>query len=201
MFKKLLSRSKKLEKQKVFVVSGLPRSGTSMMMKMLAEGGLPVVTDSIRQADEDNPNGYFEIEQSKALMNGESQWLYASRGKVVKVISYLLEYLPDDLNYDVIFMDRKIAEILASQKKMLQHRNEQSTITDEELALRFREHVKSVKHWITRKPNMRVIFVDYNEMVKDSASLCVSLAEFLEVQLDLKVMQAVPNQSLYRNRA
>lgn len=201
MFKKLFPRTKSIEKKKVVVVSGLPRSGTSMMMKMLAEGGLPVVTDSIRQADEDNPKGYFEIEQSKTLMNGDTQWLYDSQGKVVKVISYLLEYLPDDLNYDVIFMERTIAEILASQKKMLQHRNEQSTITDEELALRFREHVKVVKHWITRKSNMRVIFVNYNEMVKNPAALCASLTEFLDVQLDVHAMQAVPDQSLYRNRA
>lgn len=201
MFKKLFPRTKSIEKKRVVVVSGLPRSGTSMMMKILAEGGLPVVTDSLRQADEDNPNGYFEIEQSKILMKGENQWLYDTRGKVVKVISYLLEYLPDDLDYDVVFMDRKISEILVSQKKMLNRRNEQPNITDEELALRFREHLITVKHWIARKPNMRVIFVDYSEMVKNPASICASLVEFLELQLDIQAMQAVPNQSLYRNRA
>lgn len=201
MFKKLFPRTKSIEKKKMIVVSGLPRSGTSMMMKILAEGGLPVVTDSFRQADEDNPNGYFEMEQSKALMKGETQWLYETRGKVVKVISYLLEYLPDDLNYDVIFMDRKIAEILASQKKMLNRRNEQSNVTDDVLALRFHEHLKAVKHWIAHKPNMQVIFVNYNEMLKNPTSLCESLAEFLEVELDIQAMQAVPSQSLYRNRA
>lgn len=201
MFKKLFSRTKPIEKQKVIVVSGLPRSGTSMMMKMLAEGGIPVVTDSIRQADEDNPNGYFEIEQSKSLMDGETQWLYDARGRVVKVISYLLEYLPDNLTYDVIFMERKVAEVLVSQKKMLNNRNEQASISDDELALRFREHVKAVKYWIARKPNMRVFFVDYSEMVKEPESLCASLAEFLELPLNVRAMQAVPNQSLYRNRS
>jgi len=199
MFKKLFSHSK-LEGQKIIVVSGLPRSGTSMMMKILAEGGLPVVTDSIRLADEDNPNGYFEIEQSKALADGNNQWLYGSRGKVVKVISHLLEYLPDDLKYDVIFMERKIPEILASQKKMLHNRKEQSTITDDELSQQFREHLKAVKYWLARKPNMRVNYVDYNKMMSNPRLFCSSLAEFLELPLKVDAMQAVPSQSLYRNR-
>ena len=121
MFKKLFSREKSNKpKQKVVVVSGLPRSGTSMMMKMLAEGGLSIVTDSEREADEDNPNGYFEIELSKKLKDGVVDWIYDAPGKVVKVISYLLEFLPADLTYDIIFMDREIPEILASQKKMLE---------------------------------------------------------------------------------
>jgi hypothetical protein len=194
-------RNPKQTNEKIIIVSGLPRSGTSMMMKMLTEGGLPAVTDSLRQADEDNPNGYFEIEQVKALKDGEKKWLYDARGKVVKVISYLLEFLPDDISYDIIFMEREISEILSSQRKMLQRRNETSTLSDAEMEAQFREHLRAVKYWVTRKSNMRILFVKYNEMVNAPEKLCGAVADFLEFPLDLKAMQSVPNQSLYRNRS
>jgi hypothetical protein len=195
------NRNLKKENKKIIIVSGLPRSGTSMMMKMLAEGGLPTVVDTLRQADEDNPNGYFEIEASKSLKDGEKKWLYAAHGKVVKVISYLLEFLPNDLSYDVIFMEREISEVLASQQKMLQRRNETSTLTDAEMENQFREHLRAVKYWAARKPNMRILFVKYSQMVEAPDSLCKSIVDFLEIPLDLKAMQSVPNQSLYRNRS
>ena len=168
---------------------------------MLAEGGLPIVTDSLRKADDDNPNGYFEIEQSKALKGGESRWLYSANGKVVKIISYLLEYLPSDIEFDVVFMERNLDEILASQKKMLLNRDEETVISDDEMSDRFFDHVKAVKYWIARKPNMRVIYVSYSEMVNSPEVLCNSLVEFLDLPLNLQAMQSVPSQSLYRNRA
>jgi len=199
--KNLFTRQNQKTNEKIIIVSGLPRSGTSMMMKMLAEGGIPSVVDSLRQADEDNPNGYFEIESSKKLKDGEKEWLYDARGKAVKVISYLLEFLPDDLSYDIIFMEREIGEILASQRKMLQRRNETSTLSDPEMEAQFREHLRAVKYWSARKSNMRILYVKYGEMVKAPENLCSSIANFLEIPLDLKAMQAVPNQSLYRNRS
>jgi predicted ATPase len=201
MFKKLFSHPKETRAKKVIIVSGLPRSGTSMMMKMLAEGGLSAVVDSLREADEDNPNGYFEIESSKSLKDGEKKWLYDAQGKVVKVISYLLEFLPDDLSYDIIFMEREISEILASQQKMLKRRNEISALSDAEMEAQFREHLRAVKYWAARKSNMRILFVKYNEMVNAPETLCQSIADFLEMPLDLKAMQSVPSQSLYRNRS
>ncbi|MBI5840046.1 MAG: sulfotransferase [Chloroflexi bacterium] len=201
MFKKLFSRVEPVVVKPVVIVSGLPRSGTSMMMKMLAEGGLDTVTDSLRQADEDNPNGYFEIELSKSLKDGGKKWLDNAQGKAVKVISYLLEFLPEHLNYDIIFMEREIHEILASQKKMLQRRNETSIITDAQMEMQFREHLRAVKYWAARKPNMRVLYVKYDEMVNDPGMLCTSVAEFLGLSLDTSAMQAVPNRSLYRNRS
>lgn len=202
MFKKLFSKEKSNKpKQKVVVVSGLPRSGTSMMMKMLAEGGLSIVTDSEREADEDNPNGYFEIELSKKLKDGVVDWIYDAPGKVVKVISYLLEFLPADLTYDIIFMDREIPEILASQKKMLERRNEVSTVSDEEMTQQFQAHLKAVKYWVARQPNMRVLFVKYDQVVSNPAKLAATLVDFLEKPLNTEAMKAVPSQSLYRNRA
>lgn len=202
MLKKLFSKEKKDKpKQRIIVVSGLPRSGTSMMMKMLAEGGVSIVTDSEREADEDNPNGYFEIELSKKLREGVVGWIYDAPGKAVKVISYLLEFLPADLTYDIIFMDREIPEILASQKKMLERRNEVSTISDEEMTQQFQSHLKAVKYWAARQPNMRVLFVKYEQVVSDPAKLAASLVDFLEKPLNTEAMKAVPSQSLYRNRA
>jgi hypothetical protein len=172
-----------------------------MMMKMLAEGGLPVLTDSLREADEDNPNGYFEVELSKALKEGEKKWLYSANGKVVKVISYLLEFLPEDITYDIIFMEREFQEILASQKKMLKRRNEALTISDSEMESQFREHLRAVKYWLARKPGFRVLYVNYNEMMKNPENFCQNLTRFLGLPLKLEAMQAVPNQSLYRNRS
>lgn len=201
MLKKLFGKTEPKQKKPVVVVSGLPRSGTSMMMKMLAEGGLPVVTDSIREADEDNPNGYFEVEVSKALKDGERQWVYDAQGRVVKVISYLLEFLPQDVEYHIIFMEREIPEILASQHKMLQRRNETSTISDEEMSAQFAEHLKAVKYWLARMPNMRVLYVKYADAIGKSAETAESIAEFLGRPLNLQAMQAVPSESLYRNRS
>jgi predicted ATPase len=202
MFKKLFKREEpKPVNKKIVVVSGLPRSGTSMMMKMLSEGGLATVVDNLREADEDNPNGYFEIEDVKALKDGQNQWIYDARGKVVKVISYLLEFLPKDLTFDVIFMDREINEVLASQKKMLARRNEVSAISDEDMEKQYREHLKAVKYWLPRQPNMRVLYVKYNEMVNSPETLVPNIIKFLELPLNADAMKAVPNPALYRNRA
>ena len=160
-----------------------------------------MVMDSIRQADEDNPNGYFEIELSKKLKDGEVNWVYEAYGKVVKVISYLLEYMPKDLNYYVVFMEREIREILASQHKMLERRNEKSLISDEEMTAQYNDHLRSVKYWLPRQPNVRVLYVNYNSMLNQPEELCVSIVNFLELPLDVKAMREVPNPSLYRNRS
>ena len=112
----------------VIVISGLPRSGTSMMMQMLYAAGLPVITDQLRTADEDNPKGYFEIERIKGLyQENDKSWLVDYKGKAVKIISFLLLHLPAKINYKVIFMERDLDEILASQKKMLQNRGNPMT--------------------------------------------------------------------------
>lgn len=195
------SRPLKKQSSRVVVVSGLPRSGTSMMMKMLVEGGLSPVMDALRQADEDNPNGYFEIQASKSLKEGQTAWIYDAPGKVVKVISYLLEFLPPDLTYDIIFMEREISEVLASQHKMLQRRGEVSKLTDVEMEAQFREHLRALKYWLARQPNMRILYVKYSEMVKAPGTLSRSVVDFLELPLNLEAMASVPSQALYRNRS
>ncbi len=204
MFKKVFGSrpSSSTPKTKtIIVVSGLPRSGTSMMMKMLAEGGLQVLTDAIRSADEDNPNGYFELEVVKQLAEGQKEWLANADHKLVKVISALLEHLPPEHHYKVLFMERQIPEILASQRKMLARRNETSGVSDAEMEAQFREHLKAIKYWLARQPNMDVLYVDYNRMMANPDELCPKIVEFLGMPLDVEKMRAVPNEKLYRNRA
>jgi hypothetical protein len=203
MLRKLFSRSSEAEKspKNIVVVSGLPRSGTSMMMKMLAEGGMPVLTDEIRNADEDNPNGYYEFEPVKQLTDGQFSWVTSANGKVVKIISALLEYLPGDHHYKVIFMERAIQEILASQQKMLARRNEKSAISDVEMQKQFEEHLKAIKYWLARQPNLDVIYVEYNKMIANPSEDSARIAEFLGIPLDVEKMSSVPSERLYRNRA
>ncbi len=196
----LFSGMKKNVKQPIVVVSGLPRSGTSMMMRMLAEGGLPVVTDELRRADDDNPNGYFELEVVRQLKEGNSTWLKEANGKAVKVISALLEYLPQDNQYKIIFMERESRETLASQKKMLDHRGEAPKLNDEEMERQFHEHLTVVKPWLIRQPNMEVLYVKYNTLLAEPEPFCEQIAEFLEVSLNQTRMLAVPDKRLYRNR-
>ncbi len=184
----------------VIVVSGLPRSGTSMMMKMLAEGGIPILTDSIRQADEDNPNGYYEFEPIKQLTEGRSEWLSGAGQKAIKVISALLEHLPPEYHYKVIFMERDLQEVLASQRKMLTRRNQVSPIRDAELEVQFQNHLKAVKYWLARQPNMEVLYVSYNELISNPEPACRTLVQFLSLPLDVAKLSSVPNESLYRNR-
>src|SRR6266498_2236117 len=105
----------------IVLVSGLPRSGTSMLMQMLEKGGMPIVTDQVRTADEDNPKGYHELERIKELdKTADKSWLKQYRGQVIKTISFLLQDLPLDLNYQVLFMRRNLEEVLRSQNKMLE---------------------------------------------------------------------------------
>jgi hypothetical protein len=191
---------KSVPQKPIIIVSGLPRSGTSMMMKILAEGGLPIVTDQSRMADEDNPNGYFELGAVKQLSNGNVEWLDNAGGKAVKVISALLEHLPTEHSYKVIFMERDVKEILSSQKKMLEHRNNALTGSDEEIEQQIRKHLSVVKPWLVRQPNMDVLYLNYNTLMSAPESFCKSIVDFLSLPLDEGRMISVPSEKLYRNR-
>src|SRR5829696_9769493 len=133
----------------VIVVSGLPRSGTSLMMNMLQAGGLPIVTDEQRTADDDNPKGYFELERVKQLTKGDVAWVEGAHGKAVKVISALLEHLPPSSSYKILFMRRRLPEVLASQKKMLERRGEPTDkVPDEMMASLFERHLQKIEAWM-----------------------------------------------------
>ncbi len=186
----------------VIVVSGLPRSGTSMMMKMLEAGGLDVYVDDMRSPDDDNPEGYYEFERVKQLDKGDTDWVQDARGQVVKVISALLAYLPPKCEYKVIFMHRNIQEVLASQQKMLDRREEAGgSLSDEEMAELYRKHLAQVDDWLKQQPNFSVLEVDYNQLLADPAPQTDLVNRFLGGTLNSEGMMAVVNPTLYRNRA
>lgn len=187
----------------IIVVSGLPRSGTSMMMTMLAAAGLPVVTDEIRTADEDNPKGYFELEQIKDLdKTRDKSWLRQHRGKVVKIISFLLKDLPDDNAYKVLFMRRNLDEVIASQNKMLVRRGEPTDPAgDAKMIENYKLHLRKVELMIRDKANVRWLDVSYNDVVQDPRKPAAEVAGFLGSGLDVDRMVSAVDASLYRNRA
>jgi hypothetical protein len=187
--------------QSVWIVSGLPRSGTSLMMMMMESAGLPPLTDHQRSADNDNPRGYYEFERVKNLRQGDKDWLPQAQGKVVKVISALLAYLPPDYNYQVLFMQRALAEILASQKKMLINRGEDpDKINDEEIAQSFKNHLAQVMDWLSNQKNFSTYYVDYNRLLKEPEPEVHQINQFLEGKLDESRMLAAIDPSLYRQR-
>jgi len=186
----------------IIIVSGLPRSGTSMMMKILEAGGLPVLTDALRMADDDNPKGYYEYERVKQLDKGDQAWLAEAQGKAIKVISALLIYLPPSHHYRIIFMRRDLAEVLASQRKMLAHRGEQAnTAPDAEVAPLFEKHLQATRVWLQAQPNLAVLDIDYSQMVADPAPDLQRINDFLGNNLDVKGMARAIDPHLYRNRA
>ena len=188
--------------QPIVIVSGLPSSGTSLMMKMLEAGGLPVLTDRLRTADDDNPKGYYEYERVKALDKGDHAWLPEAQGKAVKVISALLMYLPPTYTYRVIFMQRNLDEVLASQRKMLAHRGEANTAaSDDEVAPLFAKHVQATKSWLVAQPNMTLLEIDYNALVADPRPAAQAIQRFLPSGLDLEQMVQAVDPTLYRNRS
>jgi len=172
-----------------------------MMMKVLEAGGMEIFTDNLRTADEDNPKGYYELEEVKALKDGDRSWLQDAPGKAVKIISSLLEYLPADYNYKIIFMRREIAEILSSQKQMLLRRGEPGDGNDQEMAEMFQEHLKRVRVWLANQSNMDVLYVDYNKLMAEPEPEIKVVAEFLGLNAYLEAMLAVPDKKLYRQRA
>jgi hypothetical protein len=184
----------------VTLVSGLPRSGTSMMMKMLEAGGMPVLVDHVRTADEDNPEGYYEFERVKKIET-DSAWLDEAHGRVVKMISALLRHLPPTHRYKVVFMRRTLAEVLASQRQMLIRRDKPTDATsDEKMAEFFTAHLRRVETWLAEQPNVDVLYVSYNDMMQDPASHCARIVEFLGLPLDPERMASVASGTLYRQR-
>ena len=188
-------------KEEIVIVSGLPRSGTSMMMNMLEAGGLSLLKDDVRLPDEDNPEGYFEFEQVKKLKEGDITWLADVRGKAVKIISYLLTYLPSKHHYHVIFMRRKLPEIIASQRLMLIRRGEDpDKVKAKELETILENHLKQVDEWLISQGNIKLIDMDYNHLLNHPEKDLESLNWFLGNSLSVPKMAEVINPSLYRQR-
>ena len=190
-------------KDDIIVVSGLPRSGTSMLMGMLEAGGVEILTDCFREADEDNPKGYFEFEPVKQLAQDRSKsWLEDAPGKAVKIISELLKELPSGVSFRLIFMNRNLEEVIASQNKMLVRRGEPPTAGDDEkMLLVFERHLKKVKQWIDRQSHVEVLFLEYKKVLEDPDGQAKQIKAFLKRDLDLTKMVRVVDRQLYRNRS
>ena len=193
---------KKASHSFVPIVSGLPRSGTSLMMSMLAAGGLEVLTDQLRTPDDDNPVGYFELEEVKKLISGEHSWLAKANGKAVKVISTLLPFLPDGYHYRIIFMRRAIEEVLASQRKMLLNRGENpDKVSDDQMAVMFEKNLQQSERWINSQANTTRIDIDYRQLINNPGPLVAEINKFLGGGLDEKEMLGVIDPSLYHQRS
>lgn len=190
----------------IVVVSGLPRSGTSMMMKMLAAGGVALVTDGIRSADDSNPEGYFELEAVKSLdkpaQRGDLRWLVEARGRGVKILSPLLTCLPDSHNYRVIFMQRPLAEVIASQDVMLARAGERTDVAPpERVRQEFEAHLREVRGLLARRACFETLFVEYPEVIANPAPTAARVARFVGLSPDAAAaMAAAVNARLYRQR-
>jgi hypothetical protein len=187
----------------IVIVSGLPRSGTSMLMRMLEAGGLRVMTDSLREADVDNPKGYFEHERVKDLEKEEDKsYILEGRGKVLKVISFLIKDLPDDNDYRVIFMRRDLSEVLASQNKMIDRLGtEDTTAQDEAMKEAYRNDIVRTRLMCKKRPNFELIEIHYRSTIEDTAGSAAAVNAFLGGRLDESAMRDAVDSSLYRNRA
>jgi hypothetical protein len=184
----------------ITIVSGLPRSGTSLMMQMLAAGGLPVLSDGERKADTDNPRGYLEWERIKQLPKDPS-CIAEAEGKVVKVISQLLLSIPEGHQYRVIFMQRPLPEILKSQDDMLCRRGKFDTSRDNTtIEKAFQRHLIEVSKWLTGKPNVQVLDRHYHRVLREPDANAKEIAEFLRLPLDINAMMQQVDATLYRKR-
>ncbi len=182
----------------IIVVSGLPRSGTSLMMQMLDRGGIEVVTDKLRTPDVDNPRGYYEFEQVKKI-KADASWLPEARGKAVKMVSQLLYDLPSSEKYLVIFMERDLDEMLDSQEKMLARLNQPSAPRDD-IKRAFIRHLQRLREWLPTQPHLKVLDVRYNELIAHPDEQAARVSAFLGGRANAEAMAAAVDPSLYRNR-
>ena len=188
----------------ITIVSGLPRSGTSLMMQMLDAGGMAVLSDGERQPDKDNPKGYLEWERIKQLKKDASV-IAAAEGKVVKVISEFVQSLPAGHEYRIVFMQRPLPEILKSQDEMLRRRGNADSIASssaETYAIEefFQKHLLEMNKWVAGQENMKMLRVHYHRVLREPRPVAEEVAVFLQVPLDIDAMVKQVDGSLYRNR-
>jgi hypothetical protein len=172
---------------RITVVSGLPRSGTSLAMQILAAAGLEVAQDGVRPPDPDNPRGYFELEAVKGIRR-DARFLEGCRGRVVKIVAPLLMELPKHFAYRVIFVERDLAEILASQRRLLERQGSDGGqegialdgATDEVLARAFRGALDRCRAWLARTQEIPALFVDHRTLLGSTGESVSRIAQFLE---------------------
>ena len=169
---------------KIILVSGLPRSGTSMMMQMLEAGGIALLTDQHRAPDADNPQGYYELQAVKRSKQ-DTNWVAQAPGKAVKVISFYLPDLPRDHPYSILFMRRPLDKILASQKTMLKR---QGKPDDLRIGPLFQKHLDHIIPWLTQQLHMNTHYIEYEEILATPDKASIEIAEFLNISFDTSAM-------------
>jgi len=187
----------------VYVVSGLPRSGTSMMMRMLEAGGIEPFTDGERRADIDNPEGYYEYERVKSLeKDPDRSWVRNARGRALKVISFLMRHLPDDNAYRIVYLRRHLDEVVQSQDKMLDRLG--NTAPGGDLAAMkeaYRNDIVAARLLARKRPNMELIEIHYADTIAEPLAAAQAVNAFLGGNLDEPAMAEAVRRDLYRNRA
>jgi tetratricopeptide (TPR) repeat protein len=184
----------------VTIVSGLPRSGTSLMMQMLKAGGVPLLYDNKRPADSDNPMGYFEYEKARQLQK-DNAWLHEAKGKAVKIVPQLLASLPEAFPYRIVFAERELDEVMRSQQKMLARRGEPGgNLSVERLKDVFRKQIETVKKMLADR-NIPILFVRYADCIQDPAGVAKIINNFFGKTLRENAMAEAVIPGLYRQRA
>jgi predicted AlkP superfamily phosphohydrolase/phosphomutase/tetratricopeptide (TPR) repeat protein len=187
--------------QIITIVSGLPRSGTSLMMQLLVAAGRAALTDSKRAADEDNPLGYFEFEKSIELAK-DTSWLQQARGKVVKIVAQLLPHVPANEHYQIIFMKRDLTEVVASQKAMLARQSRRGAELDEQkLRDTYTSQLNRVEAQLARRPEVRILTVNYSDLLADPITQVSVLAQFLGGPFNHQAAANVIRPHLHRQKA
>lgn len=190
---------KKKQENLITIVSGLPRSGTSMLMQMLKNGGMEILSDKVRQADENNPKGYWEYEKVKTLPE-ENRWLLRADDKAIKIIAQLLKYIPIQQHYKVIFMERDMEEILASQDKMLEKMNKKDIINQSILKAAFSRQLEEVKIWLRKSANIETLYLSYTDVIENPIQAANQVNQFLNNSLNVTKMAASVDATLYRQK-
>jgi hypothetical protein len=171
-----------------------------MMMQMIAAGGIPPLVDHIREADRDNPRGYYEFERVKQVKEDQG-WLEEAQGKVVKMVYRLLYDLPPAYQYRVVFMRRDLDEVIASQEEMLRRLGKESSGLDKaRLAEIYQRQLAEVIVWLQSQPNFSMLSVIHRDVLDDPERVIHALDGFLGGQLNTGAMLRVPDTSLYRQR-
>jgi hypothetical protein len=184
----------------VTIVTGVPRSGTSLVMQMLAAGGLPIASDGVRRADPDNPRGYFELEAARSLAR-DASWLPGIAGRAVKLVHTLVPSLPPDLLYRVLIVRRRLDEVLASQRVMLARRGPApDAAEDVRLLPVLEEQLAGLERWLDAREDLAWLGIDYAELVADPGRVTARMNAFLGGGLDERAMAACVDPALHRER-
>ncbi len=184
-------------KDQVVVVSGLPRSGTSLMMQMLDKGGISILSDGKRKADISNPKGYYEYEPVMS-MHKDNSWLSKAKNKGIKIVAPLLQYLSYDYRYKVIFMTRDLNEVIKSQQIM---KGKDPETLPVKLLNSFSQLLKTIKHWDRGQPGVEILYVNYKELLNNPIAVTKQVNDFIGIDMDNEAMASCIDLKLYRNKS